>query len=147
MSSVVSQIVNDEGFRAVAYDDATGRPIGILPTGGNISVGHGFNLSTDGLTVAESMLILHSRIQARTKELDLRFPWFKELDSVRQGVLVQMAYNMGMPRLLGFVKLFGALYVKDYELAAGEMLDSLWARQVGARALRLSNEMRMGAAV
>ena len=146
LQAVVKQIIADEDFRATVYDDATGKPLGILPSGGSATVGHGFNVSTDGLTVAESMLILHSRIQSRTKELDLRFPWFKELDSVRQGVLVQMAYNMGMPRLLGFVKLFGALYVKDYELAAGEMLDSLWARQVGARALRLSNDMRMGGA-
>jgi len=145
LGAVAKQLIADEGFRAVVYDDATGHPLGILPSGGRATVGYGFELSVDGLTVAESLLILHSRIQARSKELEMRFPWFKELDSVRQGVLTQMAFNMGLPRLLKFVKMFAALQAKNYELAAAEILDSDAARQLPSRYLRLSNSMRMGA--
>jgi len=144
LGAVAKQLIADEGFRAVVYDDATGHPLGILPSGGRATVGYGFELSVDGLSVAESLLILHSRIQARSKELDMRFPWFKELDGVRQGVLVQMAYNMGVGGLLGFHKMLAALKGMDYATAADEMLNSQWAKDVGSRAQRLAREMREG---
>lgn len=54
-----------------------------------------------------------------------------------QEVLVNMLFNLGRPRLSKFKNFNSKLVEGDYAGAAPEGLDSLWARQVGARADRL----------
>jgi lysozyme len=56
-----------------------------------------------------------------------------------------MAFNLGIAGLQRFTKFLAALEQKDYETAATEMLDSVWAEQVGRRAQRLAAQMRSGA--
>jgi len=72
------------------------------------------------------------------------FPIVSDLDAVRQRVVIDMAFNIGVPRLTGFKKMWAAIHCGDYEEAALEMMDSKWARQVGRRAERLSDMMRKG---
>jgi len=67
-----------------------------------------------------------------------------ELTQTRKDVLTEMAFNLGIPRLNGFKKMWKAIENGDYETAADEQLDSKWARQVGVRAMRLSKRMREG---
>jgi len=67
-----------------------------------------------------------------------------DLDAVRQRVVIDMAFNIGVPRLTGFKKMWAAIHCGDYEEAALEMMDSKWARQVGRRAKRLSLMMKTG---
>jgi len=57
---------------------------------------------------------------------------------------MNMAFNM-QGKLLGFRKFLAAAQRGDWNGAATEMLDSLWARQVGDRAKRLASMMRSGA--
>lgn len=76
--------------------------------------------------------------------LDRNLPWWRTLDPVRQRVLMNMAFNM-QGRLLGFRNFLAAAQRADWNVAAAEMLDSLWARQVGDRAKRLASMMRSGA--
>jgi len=58
------------------------------------------------------------------------------------GVLINMCFNMGSPRVSRFHKMLSALEVKDYQNAAKEMLDSKWAGQVPNRARELSEVMK-----
>ncbi len=58
-----------------------------------------------------------------------------------QSVLVNMAFNIGY-RLRHFANFFAAMEILDYDEMALEMLDSKWAEQVGARAVRLARRMR-----
>jgi lysozyme len=51
---------------------------------------------------------------------------------------------MGLARLRTFRRALAAMERRDWETAAAEMLDSLWARQVGARADRLARQMLTG---
>ena len=67
-----------------------------------------------------------------------------ELDEIRQRVIIDMAFNIGVPRLNKFVKMWKAIDNKDFPSAKIEMLDSRWAKQVGNRAVRLSNAMETG---
>ena len=60
------------------------------------------------------------------------------LSDERQGVLINMMYNLGWPRLSRFKRMLIAVEDGDYQLAAIEMLDSRWAEQVGNRAIELS---------
>jgi len=55
-----------------------------------------------------------------------------------------MMYNLGAPRLMLFAKMWDALAKHDYKTAAAEMLNSKWAKQVGQRAITMSNQMRDG---
>jgi lysozyme len=59
-------------------------------------------------------------------------------------VLIEMVFNLGMPRLMGFKKMLSALERKDYEQAAKEMLNSRWSVQVGNRATTMAQMMRVG---
>jgi len=53
-----------------------------------------------------------------------------------------MCFNLGLSRLLKFEKMLLALETGDYEVAATEALDSLWACQVGTRADRVAELFR-----
>ena len=55
-----------------------------------------------------------------------------------------MVYNLGLTRFKGFKKTIGFIELGEYDLAATEMLDSKWARQVGKRAIELSHMMKTG---
>jgi lysozyme len=69
--------------------------------------------------------------------------WWKHLNEPRQAVMISMCF-MGWGALSKFTKLFAALTVQDWKIAADEMLDSQWARQVGQRAKDLAGMMRTG---
>lgn len=71
-------------------------------------------------------------------QLDIKLPWWRQLSEVRQAVLLDMAFNMGIGGLLKFRQTLEHFRVGRYTLASGEMLNSLWAQQVPTRAHRLS---------
>ena len=90
------------------------------------------------------MHLLECDIRRVKADLDLALSWWRGLDDVRQRVLVNMAFNLGITRLLGFKNTLAAMQAGNYADAAKGMLDSKWATQVGARATRLAAMMRDG---
>ena len=58
------------------------------------------------------------------------------------GVIIEMCFQLGYPRLCGFKKFKAALEDKDYLVAADEMLDSRWAKQTPNRANDLADIVR-----
>ena len=58
------------------------------------------------------------------------------------GVIIEMCFQLGYPRLCGFKKFKAALEDKDYITAADEMLDSRWANQTPKRANSLADIVR-----
>lgn len=63
---------------------------------------------------------------------------------VRRAVLKNMLFNLGIDKLLGFRKMWKAIQEKNWKVAAMEMLDSRWARQVKGRAKELAKMMETG---
>ena len=58
-------------------------------------------------------------------------------------IVIHMCFQMGKPKVSKFKKMFEALNKKDYDSAANERLDSLWAKKhTPARAERLAKRMR-----
>ena len=57
-------------------------------------------------------------------------------------VLVNMVFNLGRPRLSKFKKMLAAVNEKQYLVAANEMIDSKWYKQVGNRSAELVNIMK-----
>lgn len=128
------QIKLHEGVEYRAYED----------TQGILTIGVGRNLEDRGLSEDEVDYLLNNDIKICVKELKGSFDWYDDLDDIRKRVLVDMMFNLGMPRLKGFVKMLEAIESGAWGAAAEEMLDSTWARQVGSRADRLSEMMETG---
>jgi lysozyme len=133
MSKLVEQLIKHEGLKLMPY----------TCTAGKLTIGVGRNIEDNGITEDEAMYLLHADI-ARTIDELVKFDWYCSLDEVRRGAIVNMCFNLGLPTLLKFTNMINAIKLKDYGLAAKEMLDSRWARQVGDRAVELSNQMRTG---
>lgn len=64
------------------------------------------------------------------------------LNDTRKAVLVNMCFNLGISGLLGFKNTLAFIGAGDFERAANNMLASKWAKQVGLRAIELSEQMR-----
>lgn len=55
-----------------------------------------------------------------------------------------MSFNLGIAKLLGFKNTLAFAKAGDWARAASNMLQSAWAGQVGARAIRLSHQLLTG---
>lgn len=130
-----SQLERHEGLRLKPYRDTVGK----------LTVGYGRNLDDVGITPEEAELMLDNDIDAAEKHL-LTVDEYNELDPIRQAVICNMCFNLGFYGLMAFRKMWKAIARKDYSEAAKQMLDSLWARQVGYRADELAQIMRTGVA-
>lgn len=128
------QIRMHEGVEHKVYED----------TEGIKTVGVGRNLEDRGLSDDEIDYLLSNDIDICVKELEQTFDWYDDLDDIRKRVLIDMMFNLGMPRLKGFVNMLKAIEAGAWKNAAVEMLDSKWAEQVGNRASRLSEMMESG---
>lgn len=131
---VRAQLRIDEGVIPKPYTD----------TEGVLTIGIGRNLQDKGLRPDEMALMLENDIADAERDARVLFPSFDSLSINRRAVLVNMAFNLGRDRLAGFKNFRAAVEAGDYKRAADEMLDSKWARQVGLRAMRLSQQMREG---
>jgi lysozyme len=111
---------------------------------GILTIGIGRNLEDVGITADEAYFLCHNDITGVQGDLDGALPWWGKLDDVRQRVLVNMCFNMGITRLMNFKKMLGAALLLDWDRAAGEMKDSEWYGQTGHRAERLERAMLTG---
>ncbi len=142
LKKLVAELRRDEGVRYAPYDDTMG-----IQT---VGVGHNMKVSPlpagwkCPLTDAQVDALLAADVDAVRKALDARLPWWSGLDDVRQRVLCNMAFNLGIQGLLGFKNTLAAVQAGRYADAAQGMAASAWARQVGARAARLVQAMRTG---
>lgn len=109
-----------------------------------LTIGYGICIELTGLTANEADYLLRNRVELAEAECRGAFSWFTNLDLVRQSVIVNMAYNLGLPKLRKFKKTIDHMEHGNYAAAAVEMLDSRWATQVGYRADELSEMMRTG---
>lgn len=134
-SALEEQLLRHEGMRLDMYIDSVGvRTIGI-----------GRNLEAVGLrNEAEARFLLRSDINAVRAELREQLPWFEALDPVRQQVLTNMAFNLGVRGLRNFSKTLAFVRTGRFSDAADEMLRSQWAEQVGQRSEELSEMMQKG---
>jgi lysozyme len=142
LGTLLDDIERDEGYRQFVYDDATGQPIDIACKG-NPTIGHGLNLRV-GFSKEESLQIVAMRLRKIDQHLVQALPWYVSLTGRRRNALCGMAYNMGVTKLLTFRDMCAALNAGDFDTAAAECLDSVWATQVGDRAKRIAQAIKEG---
>lgn len=122
-------LILDEGIRLKPY----------RCTAGKLTIGVGRNLDDVGISVSEAHQLLDNDIAAAALSLDRNIGWWGDLPEPARRGLLNMAFNLGWPRLSKFKGMLAALQAGDFNLAAAEALDSQWATQVGARATRIAH--------
>ena len=151
----IEELIKHEGLKLQVYKDTLG--IDTIGIGRNLedrgitkeeldaldipTIDHVYEY---GITEADAVYLATNDVQIVEEELVRAHPCVDRLDSVRQLILIDMAFNMGVPRLCKFKKMWAAVHNEDYPTAAKEMLDSRWAKQVKGRATKLANAMHNG---
>lgn len=113
-------------------------------TAGYLTIGVGRNIEERGLLDDEIDFLLDNDIEVVMNEVSVTFDWFFKLSEVRQRVVADMIFNLGLPRFKQFKNMIAALEAGDWAEAANQMMDSKWAKQVGKRAERLRDMMETG---
>ena len=132
MQSLIKQIKHHEGYRSRVYKC----------TEGYDTIGYGFAIKD--LVVSEEVceMILLEKLEFLEKSIKNRFSWYDESPQVIKEVIMNMCYQLGITGVSKFRKAISALQEGDWNEAADEMLDSLWARQTPNRAKELSDIVR-----
>ena len=131
LDKLKADLERDEGRRNLMYRDSKG-----IAT---VGIGHNMQRPLSDRVVD---MICEDDMADVTMDLDNRLPWWRSLPEPRARGLANMAFNLGLPRLLEFEKMLAALEAGDVEGAATEALDSAWAREVGDRAERIATLFR-----
>ena len=135
MNRIKEQLVRHEGLRLKPY----------RCTAGKLTIGYGRNLDDCGISQKEAYILLENDIQDCDQSLIDEIPEiYNALDEVRKSVLLNMCFNLGISGLLEFNNTLTFIAAGDWERAANGMLASKWAKQVGKRAIELSEMMWKG---
>lgn len=134
ITDLKSMLIEHEGFRLKLYKC----------TAGKNTIGAGRNLDDVGISREEGLFLCDNDIKRSRAEALSAFPWYPRMNQPRQDVVASMIFNLGLLGFLKFRKTIIHLECACYDKAAVEMLDSLWAKQVGQRAIFLSVMMRTG---
>mgnify|MGYP003136751757 FL=1 len=132
MKDLLEKIKHHEGFVEHVYDDSLGIP----------TIGYGFAIKDLILDedIAEEILI--RKLEKLKKNANSRFKWLEDMPQEVQEVVINMCYQLGIRGVSKYRKAISAMQEGDWEEAADEMLDSLWARQTPNRAKELSDIVR-----
>lgn len=146
----IQRLVVNEGLRLKPY---------YCPAG-HLTIGIGRNLESNPLTDEEKAYIGHSVKEGITNDqafylcrndlekvradLDRELPWWRELNADRQFVMIDLCFNMGIRKLLQFQKTLSSIAGGYYIKAGEQLMQSLYAKQVGKRAKRNAKCLQTG---
>ena len=145
---LIDRIKVAEGFSALPYRD-TNRywTIGyghLISTDATLTYDQALTLAGGAWSVNRAEASIEPAIESCRLSLDRAFPWFRNLDSARQESFTELCYNMGINHLSQFANLLKAAESAQWVVVAVELMDSLYARHVGARAKRIAIELGTG---
>ena len=106
------------------------------------TIGFGCAIGSTGLYPEEAQYLLENRLRRARASLDFVFRWWTTQDENVQSVLLELMYQLGPNRLLGFRRMLDAIQRGDREEAAAELLDSTLAHQAPNRVHTLANLLR-----
>ena len=139
IAKLKKQIIANEGVRKTAYKDTLNN--------WTIGVGHLIKIPDEEYLLDKELTDLEID-QILTTDLNQAINdarKFIDADSIPEDafhVVIDMAFNLGLPKLMRFQNFQQALKEKDFVQASFEMLDSVWAKQLPNRSKRLAKQMR-----
>tara|TARA_R110000824_G_scaffold321680_1_gene508481 strand:+ start:140 stop:568 length:429 start_codon:yes stop_codon:yes gene_type:complete len=134
------RIKEHEGFSPTVYEDTLGyKTVGyghLVTIKDEFIIGEVY--STDDLedVFEDDYKIAFDNAHDLLEDEDI--PFHETVESV----LIEMAFQLGLPRLKKFVNFIQGLKDQDYKKASDEMIDSRWAKQTPNRAEGLANMIR-----
>lgn len=135
MDKLKASIKRHEGCRLVPYRD----------TQGFLTVGYGRNLSSKGISQNEAEYLLQSDLAEALSIAEGQKWWANVKDNdARARAFVEIIFNLGLGTLAYFRKALAAALQNDWDACSNELLDSLWAKQVGKRAEELALMIKTG---
>ncbi len=142
MEKLQEELENDEGVKYEVYNDHLGYPtfgIGHLILDSDPE--HG---SSTGTEVSEDRVkeAFENDVVGVVSDCETLYPDFEELPEEAQRIIANMMFNMGRTRLSKFKGMKRGVDAQDWNIAADEMVDSSWYKQVTNRADRLVDRMR-----
>ena len=132
MKDLINRIKHHEGFRSRVYKC----------TEGYDTIGYGFAIKDLELDEDMAEEILLQKLEKLVKRVRDKFDWLDEVPHDVLGVLVEMAYQMGLSNVCKFKRALKFMEHQNWERAAEEMLMSRWHKQTPNRAKELSNIIR-----
>ena len=135
IDQVMVSLREEEGWSSTIYKCSENK----------MSLGYGRNVDPDGgigITREEGEFMLANDVRRTVQELENAFPQLGDLDQPRTAVLIELCFQLGLPTLRKFSNMLAGLWAGDNDLAAHELLDSRYARQVPARAARYAERLR-----
>ena len=126
--SLIEQIKKHEGFRSTVYQC----------TEGYDTIGYGFAVKDLYLSEEVCDIILIEKIAELKLNIAKKFEWFDDSPDPIKDAVTNMCYQMGVSRFSKFKKTIYYLETEQYDEAATECLDSLWAKQTPNRAKEVS---------
>ncbi|QKF72963.1 putative phage-related lysozyme [Aliarcobacter faecis] len=133
-----------EGFDTIGY----GRNIEVNPLTQDELKSIGATTSTSKTSYQLSEEIaktwLKKELERVKNSLSKELQFFDKLDDVRQAILIDMAYNMGIKGLLSFKNTLKLINDGNYVEASKNMEQSNWYKQVKIRARKLCEAMKSG---
>lgn len=132
LSQVRKRLIEHEGIKLKPYHC----------TAGKLTIGVGRNLDDRGISQATATQMLEEDIEIVLDELKRALPFWDKLEWNYKEALVDLAFNMGVPRLMMFRNMLSAIEADDPAKAAEELLDSRYASQVGKRASNIAALLR-----
>ena len=136
MNKLVESIKRHEGFRDRIYLDSLGKP----------TCGYGHHLWVGSrVPIEASEAFFKQDLADAISDYARILPSLrKRLNPVRARIVVEMIFNMNLAKVQQFRRMWEAIQDGDYEEASRQMMDSMWAQQVGYRAEELSEIMKNG---
>ena len=130
--SLIDSIKQHEGYVGIVYKDSLGID----------TIGYGFAIKDLDLDEDLAEEILLRKLEKLVKRVRDKFDWLDDVPHEVQGVLVNMAYQMGLSGVCKFKRALKYMEHQNWERAADEMLMSRWHKQTPNRAKELSNIIR-----
>ncbi len=100
--NLVDSIKKHEGLSLTVYQCTTGAN----------TIGYGRNLDTNGITKQEAELLLMNDIKNATKQAKT-LDFYQGLTAVRQEVIIELVYNLGLKGFKTFSRAIKAISLKD----------------------------------
>lgn len=132
MTDYKTTLIADEGLRLRPYKC----------TGNKWTIGVGRNLEAKGISEDEAMFMLDNDIKEAKDGARRLIRTFDVLSDDRKIVIVSMVFQMGVSGVSKFRNMIKCIEMQSFDIAATEMLDSIWAKQTPNRAKRLSDMMK-----
>jgi lysozyme len=111
---------------------------------GNTTGGYGHNFDAKGVSETIADFMLEEDLTDALNNCVSHISFWDEIDAVRQSVLLDMCFNLGIGGLMSFENMLESLKRKDYKSASEHMVKSLAYVQAPGRYHTLSQIMESG---